>query len=90
MITEEQRRRLSAIATNATIAAMETIAGRTLMTDHDAETRDTVFAFLSAVQATEQAPIGNAIPMVAEIQGQPDPRLARVHQMLSDELLAAE
>lgn len=84
MTNDEQRRRLSAIATNAVIAAMEARAGRMLMTDHDAATRDAIFDLLSAIQATEQTlGVSGIIPMVAPTQGAPDATLDLVVEALA-------
>lgn len=82
MTNEQKRRRISAIATNAVVATMDAKAGRMLMTDHDAETRDAIFALLMGVQETEQTLPHDAILMVAPTQGTPDPRLDLVHDAL--------
>lgn len=86
MTEDEKRRRISAIASNAVAATMDCKAGRMLMTDHDAETRDAVYALLMGVQDTEQQIPEMSIPMVAPTQGNADPRL----ELLVEALHAAE
>ncbi len=83
MTNDQKRRRISAIATNAVAAAMDAKAGRMLMTDHDAETRDAIFALLMGVQETEQTLQSvDSVPMVAPTQGKPDARLDLVFEAL--------
>lgn len=87
MTPEEKRRRISAIATNAVAGAMDAKAGRMLMTDHDAATRDAIFDLLMGVQETEQTlSMTDSFPLVAPVQGAGDPRL----DLVIDALEAAE
>lgn len=74
-MTDMKRRRISAIATNTVIATMDAKAGRVLMTDHDAATRDAIFELLMSIQDTSQPEMSDVIPMVAPTQGQPDVKL---------------
>lgn len=82
MTPDETRRRISAIATNAVVATMDAKAGRVLMTDHDAATRDAIFELLMSVQQTTQVDWPDAVPMVAPTQGDPDAKLDLVLEAL--------
>lgn len=83
MTNEQKRRRISAIATNAVAAAMDAKAGRVLLTDHDAATRDAIFDLLMGIQETEQTlSASDSIPMAAPIQGVSDARLDLVFEAL--------
>jgi hypothetical protein len=83
----ETKNRLSAIASNAVIAAMD-IHGRVIMTDADAEARDAIHAILLRLQPTAATAIdGDRIPLVASPQGARDVLLADISSRLADEPL---